>query len=571
MSIRFNKFTRAVALGAVALPFVGCFDTDQTCEDLGTCSGGIAAGAGGGTSGGAGRAGAGGAAAHGGQGGETGAAGATGGASNAGGKSGAGGKGGSGAGKGGTGTGGTGAGAAGEAGNGGEGGPGGAGTGSAPCDPTKTPDEDSCVIDEDYGVFVSPTGSDTAGTGSRAKPFATLTKAIDQATSTAKRVYACADAGTYQETLDLDSTTSGLALYGGFACADWSYSTSTRSRLSSPAALALHVSNVTGLLIEDFRIDAADATAPGESSVGVFVANSTGVVIGRTMITAGKGGDGADGTLDAFTYQAQSALDGNSESPATMGGAEKVCSCQTALMSLGGIGGAPVQGGQNGSAGFPNYGGGQAGTPGSCASGGAGFDGANAPTLSPGPGATTLGSLDATGWTPSPGQDGQTGQPGQGGGGGASRNASGHGGGGGCGGCGGNGGSSSQGGGASIALLVVDSELTIETGTLSAADGGKGGDGHGGQPAQMDAGVGGSVVNAFNSCPGGNGGLGADGSSSGGAAGGVSIGILWKGNTAPSESGLTITTGTAGSKGLGGDPGVNDGIDGTAQDSFEAS
>jgi hypothetical protein len=67
-------------------------------------------------------------------------------------------------------------------------------------------------------------------------------------------------------------------------------------------------------------------------------------------------------------------------------------------------------------------------------------------------------------------------------------------------------------------------------------------------------------------CPGGNGGLGGDGGAGGGGAGGVSVGVLWKGAMAPTVTvDTTITNGKAGTSGIGGVPGTNNGIAGVAQ------
>ena len=42
------------------------------------------------------------------------------------------------------------------------------------CDGELLPEDDACVVDEEYGVFVSPTGDDATGEGTRESPFATL-------------------------------------------------------------------------------------------------------------------------------------------------------------------------------------------------------------------------------------------------------------------------------------------------------------------------------------------------------------------------------------------------------------
>jgi hypothetical protein len=335
----------------------------------------------------------------------------------------------------------------------------------------------------------------------------------------------------------------------------------------SPMPLALHIVDAEDVTIEGFRFEAADGSLPGESSVGAFVVNSTGVVLRRVEIVAGDGVKGADGGLVGFEYPTQEELNGNSE---PMGGGEKVCACQGSMSSIGGVGGVPSSSGDAGAAGLPDHDGegdrGHGGTPNPCGSGGTGDVGADAPPTPAAMGASTFGSVSQAGWQPAAGNAGATGQPGQGGGGGASLNSLGHGGGGGCGGCGGNGGTSALGGGAAIALLVFNSDLTVNITKLTAGDAGDGGDGHVGQAGQTDVGAGGNALSSLNSCDGGNGGPGGNGGVSGGGAGGISVGIVWSGNESPTQTQVTFTLGMPGYGGVGGEPGVNDGINGIAQD-----
>ena len=71
-------------------------------------------------------------------------------------------------------------------------------------------------------------------------------------------------------------------------------------------------------------------------------------------------------------------------------------------------------------------------------------------------------------------------------------------------------------------------------------------------------------------CPGGDGGAGGDGAAGGGGAGGLSVAVLWKGSAAPTiDSSATVTLGAKGAKGVGGDAGKNDGVDGVAQNTLE--
>jgi hypothetical protein len=458
-----------------------------------------------------------------------------------------------------------------------------AGHGGSPalpdCDPRWSPVEESCVIDEQHGVFVSPLGSDTDGNGSREAPFATIARGVASAITNSRRVYACADAGAYTESVSIDLA-DGLELYGGFSCADWSYDTKLKSVVASGSTRALHVSQVSRLRFEDFRFEAVDATTPGESSIAAWVVDSSEVVFVRSAFEAGRGASGVHGGLIPFSYPAEGALAGNvpTSGASGVGAAEKRCVCQTEeLASTGGAGGPTET--PAGTSGLPNYEGpgGEAGMwkenlcivkPNQRSGNGA--DGGDAPATAPGSGAMTLGVADRNGWHPTAGSNGEIGAPGQGGGGGASLRidandppgAVSRGGGGGCGGCGGNGGTAGRGGGGSVALLVLDADVALSNSELITSDGGDGGNGHVGQEGQQTVGVGGAGVEA---CRGGNGGKGARGGAGGGGAGGVSVGIVWSGPNAPAQLETTVETGVPGVGGLGAELDVNDGIDGVAQ------
>ena len=510
---------------AIALIGVACSDRADDCEKNGTCA------ASGGTSGDSGLGGASGA---------SGSSG-TGGTSGTGGQGGTGGASGSGGGDGGT------------------------------CDTTKSPSEESCLVADDYAIFVSASGSDSAD-GSKGTPVASWEKALELGKATGKIVLACNDAFT--SPVALTNAHSGTKLYGGFKCSDWSYDSANKTKLSpSTETIALSMDGLVGFHAEDVIVEAKDATTAGASSIAVFANASSAITLSRVDIKAGKGAAGANGVTTPFTYPAQAKLDGNHANLKT-GGELKTCTCTGGPPSIGGQGGNGVPAnGQSGSDGQPALGGGKGGvfgTPTDCGNGGTGKSGASPPIPTPSPGASALGTLSTAGWTPSKGGDGAVGSPGQGGGGGASTAAAG-GGGGGCGGCGGAGGPGGKGGGASIALLLLDTPITLDaTVTLAARAAGKGGNGAAGQAGQAIFGVGG--LQTPGACQGGNGAPGAPGGAGGGAAGGVSAGIVWKGaaTIAPVVDGsTTITFGAKGDKGVGGKAGTNDGIDGVAQDVVE--
>jgi hypothetical protein len=431
-----------------------------------------------------------------------------------------------------------------------------------PCDATQSPRTEGCLVTDEYGVFVSAAGDDTAA-GTKDAPLKTITKAVEVAAASDKAVLVCT--AIYDEHVVI---TAGARIYGGFSCTDWSADATGRPLVKpQTSSEALKIDSVTdAVLIEGMSFEVGDAVAAGETALTAIVNESPNVTLRAVSLKAGKGKAGANGTLTPFTFPSAESLNGNAEGPAGMGGGEKTCNCQAGLMSVGGGGGPPSSTGQAGAKGGPDHGGGAAGQPGSCVPSGGGGDGNNAPPTSTASGALLLGSVVAGAWSPASGADGATGSPGQGGGGGASRNSSGHGGGGGCGSCGGNGGPGGQGGGGSIALLILESGVVIESTVLATADAGNGGGGAAGQAGQAKAGSGGNSLDNANSCGGGVGGLGAAGAAGGGGAGGISIGVLWKGTTEPVLSvDTTVTNGKAGAKGIGGVPGTNDGVVGVAQ------
>jgi len=358
-------------------------------------------------------------------------------------------------------------------------------------------------------------------------------------------------------------------LYGGFTCpgsvTPWSYEPGTQAKVApSTKGVALSISSGdSAVMIEDFEFDAKDGVDPSESSIAAFVSTSTAVVLTRVKLVAGKGADGPNGTLAQLTLPNPLTLKGNAAN-GDSGGSSNTGMCSVGEKPKGGAGGnggaAAVT---TGGGGAPDLGMGKGGVAGSCSPNGTGQDGASAAPQPPASGATKLGTISPTGWSGVPGSDGATGTPGQGGGGGAGALSGGGGGGGGSGGCGGAGATGGKAGGSSIALLVLDSSLTLTASELVSSNAGKGGSGIVGQEGQP-GGSGG--VQVPDGCPGGKGGKGGQGGAGGGAAGGISVGIAYQGAMPVADSDTTMATGVAGTKGIGGVPGTNDGIDGVKQD-----
>jgi hypothetical protein len=451
---------------------------------------------------------------------------------------------------------------------------------SCPCtgiDPAAS----ACLIDDRCGIFVSPQGTAT-GAGTRESPINAIGAALKLASAARKRIYVCKDAGAYNEAITIDTTVDGLAMFGGFSCADWSYSQGSRNLPPAeirPAAAGVALTFMhlaQGFLVEDFSVTAADATVAGSSSIATYADTSTGVTLVRVSLTAGKGGDGAAGSNGANGANApgpstaqQGAAATCSNPPAVLAGGSWGPS--TSCGSVGGTGGEAQLGGagSNGNEGQPtsnvtpsgtDNGGSGASTPGAAASSGAA--GSSGISGSPGSAAAATGFFgETTLYTPASGGNGESGYPGQGGGGGGGTAAGpgcigASGGAGGMGGCGATGGQGGQGGGASVALLLWTSPLSLNGCTLTSESGGAGGaggngafGGGGGQGGAGGFGVG-AVIGVGGT--GGSGGTGGDSASGAGGTGGPSYGIAYHGAAPVLDEDTSIVVGAGGAAGDGG-------------------
>jgi hypothetical protein len=433
------------------------------------------------------------------------------------------------------------------------------------CDPTKSPHDDPCVIDDAYGVFVSASGRDGA-TGTMANPLRTLGQGIAAAAQRSGRVYVCQ--GTYTEQVVLDGQHDGVSLYGGLDCAaGWRWTGNPTQAQASGARFALRVDATTKpVVVEDMAFSVGDGTGQddagaGQSSIAAFVSHeSAGLTLRRVVLNAGNGADGASGRGPTTNWYSPDAGDLQGIGPdGGTGGGAKDCKCQLWGDTIGGAGGnagdlagdggpgmasppASPQGLSNGTggAGYP------AGALGSCVGG---RDGANGQSgaLAADAGPVPRGALSSGGWVPSAGADGLAGNPGQGGGGGGGGRTGGGGGGGGCGGCGGAGGLGGAGGGGSIALLVLDAVLDVQQTMFVTRRAGNGGNGSVGENGSAGG------VGNVGACGGGGGGNGAGGQGGGGGAGGISVGVL-----SSAASRITIDFASklsTGQAGLGGTPG----------------
>jgi len=425
------------------------------------------------------------------------------------------------------------------------------------CDGSLSPDADGCVISDEYGLFVSPTGDDGTADGTQAHPYATVTNALTNI-SKLKHVYVCAGDAPYSEpgTLEIPDRVS---IYGGFTCdnGDWNYDASVPAylKVASPIG-ALITGTKVGVMIQDLRIDAANAPEDGSgaSSFGMMISGSTGIVLKRVEIHAGKGGkgkagvDGASGVDGLPSTDAQNGVAGTCTNPPTVQDGPHAVPRQ--CESEGGNGGAArvattYASSQDGGSGYlvsPSNGG--KGGDVAAQSATRGQDGMQGSRGDIGLAAPVLGVFSATGYSVASGGSGNAGKPGQGGGGGGASLGTAScigatGGAGGMGGCGGDPGIGGMGGGASVALLSWQSTVSIDACKLVANTGGAGGDGgkgHIGGAGQI-GGVGGPRDQAAIVGKGGNGGDGGTGGSGGNGAGGTggpSIAVVFDG-TAPTQ------------------------------------
>jgi hypothetical protein len=433
----------------------------------------------------------------------------------------------------------------------------------APRDPcVDKPTAPECVTN-DSALFVSKSAAPN-GDGTLAKPFATVSAALAKVTAEKKRVYVCE--GTYEEQVAIGGVPA--TLIGGLAC-DFR-TTGAKPTIKPTSGVALGIAKVGGASVIDMKVEAtSDANASGSSAIGVFVTESTDILLRGVEIVAGAGQPGADGadaspTANHPDLQAPVGVTGGNTGAAGM--ANTCTACVDGTKSIAGNGGGyspktdPTNGDAmpkvqnqiaNGGSSGPTCGPGTAGLPGNA--------GAKAA------GGTVPATLAAKSWNDrtKTAVDGKNGGPGQGGGGGGVlTSGSGGGGSGACGGCGGKGGGAGGDGGSSIGVLVYQStKIVVEKSTITTAAGGKGGNGGKGQKGQEAPGDG-ALGGGGGACKGGAGGHGAGGGGGGGGVGGYSAAIAYLGE-APSAPETTLMPGAAGEAGTGGTGGAPGGAGGS--------
>jgi hypothetical protein len=442
----------------------------------------------------------------------------------------------------------------------------------------QSPLDQPCLVDELYGVFVAPTGSDATGRGTRAAPFRSIARGLQVAALGPKRLFVCDDGAGYAENVVVEPVYDGLAMFGGFDCSRWIMSRYARTHVTPESGAALRISRLTaGFVVENFDLRSADGSQ-GSNSIAAKIDNSTGVVLRRSRIAAGRGGAGADGLDGAAGESAIApALSQSGSAPVcrpdltSQPGARTVPSSCGAMGGTGGLGTLSVHpaGSNAGTNGQPTTwvspanrrnegttcqgdtaaGGAADGAPG--ADGMSGIAGGRMP-----PG----GGYTADGFTGYAGVAGTDGYPGQGGGGGVGCPATvgcvgPSGGAGGAGGCGGLRGTGGTAGGASIGLYSWRSAIHLDQCEVSASDGGSGGKGgDGGLGGKGNAGGKGNVGHdgSSPSGAGGMGGTGGSGAAGSGGNGGPSYGIFYAGDRPTTTTGTAIAHGLGGAAGAGG-------------------
>ena len=467
------------------------------------------------------------------------------------------------------------------------------------------PVADPALVRDDCGTFVSAKAA-PGGNGTKAKPFVSFREAAELG---AKRIYACAE--VYDETAGVRFN-GGVEVFAGFteceANGAWRWDEGSKATLNGAAnAVALTLSGGDNAL-RNLNVTAPAATAAGGSSVAVVIAGGK-LSVNSGKLTAGDAKDGAPGVSPSDDPM----LDGEPGAPGSAvcaGGANnpgppgKTKTCSTGGQSVsgkGGDGGAlsgstllAAETGGNGTPADPaeptlgkgGTGEGQ-GSPAAsvCA---VGVQGAPGVVGGSGAGATGPGTLDVSGYHGGDGAPGVKGLPGQAGGGGGgargglnvtcsgqtSNRIGASGGAGGTGGCGGLEGTGGKAGGSSLALVVVDAEVTLTAVMLAsgkAGNGGAAGSGQNGGAPGLGGLHGNGAGSAKQSCAGGTGGGGGPGGPGGGGQGGHSLGIAFQGATAP--AGGEFMGGAAGTGGNGGDnnttPGQGKGADGVAGECWD--
>jgi hypothetical protein len=447
-------------------------------------------------------------------------------------------------------------------------------------------------------VFVSSSKGIAGADGAMARPVKTLAEALPLAASRRLPVVACAE--EYAEAVTL---VDAVTMFGYFDCTNlekWKR-VETHAKIVSPSSPAVIAKDLLlPTRFEGFDVQAPNApsapdpSAVAASSYGMTIVNSRNLTLGELIIRAGNGQNGRDGT-DPAPPSGTSSAGGGALTQGSCAAAGVYVDCSKPIFTTGSAGGTSScgggPGGRGGSAPFVRSNTYQDevnifeahGLPGgtataTTAAGGAAGQlglgvGKNGTDGVPG-GVGANGSWSFAGgeFVPGNGAAGGTGSPGQGGGGGAGTTTfwtvgldgprvcpldqlpsgvliGAAGAGGGAGGCGGPPGGPGVGGGASIGILVIDSEVTLANKVrIESGKGGAGGKGTLGSNGTAGApgGIGGgSTTSFYRGSPGGAGGAGGPAGLSGHGAPGPSIALAFKG-ARPTTTDVVLVAGAGG-------------------------
>lgn len=444
--------------------------------------------------------------------------------------------------------------------------------------------------DRARAIFVSTTGSDANDGLTSATPVGSFTRAFAVFAANPTRVQILVVNGTYATSAEL-SLPSGVGIYGGYA-AGFVARTDSRAQILASSPTAMRAQGLTSpTLIDRVNLTTANQTTASVGTATLIVRDSGDWLTLRFVtVLAGRGGDGAAGTPGS---RGSDGTNGSNGSGASGGGGGSVGGGGGATgvnRAAGPAGGAGSGGscGTGGSQGSGSGGGGLGCSDGDPQPGGDGGDGCTGLVGTGGGAGDGLGTLSSTGvWTASTAPSGGTGGRGGGGGGGGAGGGEDcrvlgscvycdtgrGGGGGGGGGAGGTGGGGGRGGGVSIAIVLLDSTITLQGVRVQTVGGGNGGTGAAGG-AGGNGGAGGIGATASNSSQGrgglgGDGGGGGTGGCGGGGGGGPSIGIWGNGPTAQYRE-LSATVMAIGPGGNGGSSCGTGGSSGTSSNTRDA-
>ncbi|MDH5485385.1 MAG: PKD domain-containing protein, partial [Gammaproteobacteria bacterium] len=196
-------------------------------------------------------------------------------------------------------------------------------------------------------IFVSTTGSDL-NSGTKLLPKRTIAAAIGAAQSVGGDVYLDSIAA-FTPTAEI-ILQDGVSLYGGYnSNANWQRYDSDKTEIASSFSRVVSASAINANTVLD-RLDISSSIpAPGISSYGLFVKDSSGLYISHSIITAS-----ATVNASSATSFSSAASDGENGGAGGPGCENSDLLCGTCSSPVGGTGGAGGYG-KGGDGGLPGY------------------------------------------------------------------------------------------------------------------------------------------------------------------------------------------------------------------------